>query len=644
MGTVGPTQFIVMVNNRIVSFNKTTGIADGVLNVTTNTFFNSVRNGSGTSDPRIRYDRLSQRWFLLIINVSTPNRILIAVSNGPVITASTVFTFFFIPIDTTAPAISNTCLMDYPTLGIDANALYIGGNNFCGSPQSFDSTDGYVIRKSDLLAGTLTVTAFRGLVPTSSSAGPYTPQGVTNYDAASNEGYFIGVDNATFGTLMLRRISTPGGTPSISGNISITTPLTTQFPATVDHLGKTGGSNGNLDALDDRLFAAHMRNGRLWTAHNIQVNNTGTTSGTRTRDAVRWYEMTGIASPGTPSFVQSGTVFTASASNDTAQLQYWIPSIMVSGQGHAAMGFSTAGTNAHANAGTTGRLASDALGTMQTPTNYTASSTAYNPSSDHGGTNGRRWGDYSYTSLDPNDDMTMWTIQEFCDATNSYGVRIVKLIAPPPATPASSSPSNVANNQSSVTVTLTGSSSAGSGFFDPGAGFANHISASATGGIVVNGIAYINPTTVTLDLNTTGVAAGNYDITVTNPDGQSATGAAILTVTSSAPTATATALSSNLNPAVFGSVITFTATVSPATATGTITFMDGASTLGTASLASGSATFSTASLAPGSHSITAVYGGDVNNAGSTSPILSQTVMQKKRRGQIVSPGFFRFNP
>src|SRR5258708_2008840 len=36
MGTVGPTQYIVMVNNRIVSFNKTTGVADGVLNATTN--------------------------------------------------------------------------------------------------------------------------------------------------------------------------------------------------------------------------------------------------------------------------------------------------------------------------------------------------------------------------------------------------------------------------------------------------------------------------------------------------------------------------------------------------------------------------------------------------------------------------------
>src|SRR5436309_9328841 len=76
-GAVGPTQYVVMVNNRIVTFNKSTGLADGVINTTTNTFFNSVRNASGTSDPRVRYDRLSSRWFLVIINVSTPNRILI---------------------------------------------------------------------------------------------------------------------------------------------------------------------------------------------------------------------------------------------------------------------------------------------------------------------------------------------------------------------------------------------------------------------------------------------------------------------------------------------------------------------------------------------------------------------------------------
>jgi len=637
MGAVGPTQYVVVVNGRIVTFNKTTGVADGVLNATTNTLFNLVRNGSSTSDPRIRYDRLSQRWFIVIINVSTPNRILIAVTNTSDITPSTVFTLFYIPIDTLSPAISSTCLADYPTLGIDALALYIGTNNFCGSPsQTFHSTDGYVVRKSDLLAGTLTVTVFRAL-GTGSVAGPYTPQGVDNYDPGATEGYFIAVDTISFGTLMLRRVSDPGGTPAISANIAIATPLTTSFPIEVDHLGRSGNPNSTkLDALDDRLFAAHIRNGRLWTAHNIGVDNTGNASGTRTRNGSRWYEMSGIASPGTPAFEQVGTVYTASGSNTTDQVSYWIPSIMVSGQGHAAMGFSSAGTNARANAASTGRLASDTPGTMQAPADYTASSTAYNPNDNNAAIGVRRWGDYSYTSLDPNDDMTMWTIQEFCDTTDSYGVRVVKLIAPPPATPVSASPPSVANNQSGVAMTITGTSTSGSGFFDPGSGFANRIAASVTGGVTVNSVTYTSPTSITLNLNTTGVAPGSYNLTVTNPDGQSATTNGIIMVTSGGMTSTTTSLASNLNPATYGSTITFTATVSPGAATGNVTFRDGVTVLGTSALSAGVATLNVSTLAAGVHSITAEYLGDSTYSASTSSALSQTVTEKKRRGQTTS--------
>ena len=71
--------------------------------------------------------------------------------------------------------------------------------------------------------------------------------------------------------------------------------------------------------------------------------------------------------------------------------------------------------------------------------------------------------------------MTMWTIQEFCDSTNSYGVRAVKLSAPPPATPASCSPSTISIGHASVLVTVSGTQVAGSGYFDPGTGFANRI-------------------------------------------------------------------------------------------------------------------------------------------------------------------------
>jgi hypothetical protein len=551
MGAVGPTQYLLFVNGRLVSFDKVTGLADGVLNTEPDTFFGAINDGSPTTDPRVRYDRLSGRWFLVIINTSTPNRVLLAVSDAAshgVISPTTVFTQFYFPIDTPPPAISPTCFGDDPTLGIDANALYIGTSNFCGATPTFDSCDGFVVRKSSVLgAGPIVVTALRGLVPNAASDGPVFPQGVDNVDPAATEGYFIGVSNTLFGRLVLRRVGTPAGTPTVSANIGITVP-TTSFPLTVPHLGNTGGTAGNLSAANDRLFAALLRNGSLWTAHNIGVNNTGTTSGTRSRNASRWYQLTGIASPGAPSLVQSGTIYAASASNTFDQPHYWFPSVMVSGQGHALLGMSTAGAADRIDAATTGRLSGDPLGTMAAPAAYTASTTAYNPAGDPGGTGGRHWGDYSYTALDPIDDMTMWTIQMFCDATNSYGCRVVKMLAPLPAAPASAG--DVRAGLASVRSTVVGTSTGGSGFFDPGPDLGggvpafSHITATVTNAgasgtpPTVNGVTCIDPTHVELDLNTTAATPSEpgekYAVTITNPDGQVATGTMILRVIPSA--------------------------------------------------------------------------------------------------------------
>ncbi len=95
--------------------------------------------------------------------------------------------------------------------------------------------------------------------------------------------------------------------------------------------------------------------------------------------------------------------------------------------------------------------------------------------------------------------------------------------------------------------------------------------------------------------------------------------------------ATATVVSSNPNPSVFGQTATFTATVTAVapgsgTRTGSVTFFDGATPLGTASLsAGGSAAFATAALSGGIHPVTAVYGGDASFTGSASGALAHTV-------------------
>jgi Chitobiase/beta-hexosaminidase C-terminal domain len=534
MGAVGPSQFIIFVNGRIRSFNKTTGQPDGAFGpygIEPDTFFSSVMSTANinfTSDPQIRYDRLSGRWILLIIDVPSsssknigdqPNRVLIAVSDGSVITANTNWSMYYIQQDTVGRgALGSTGeFLDYPSLGVDNNALYIGGNMFVANCSSscFAGTSALVVRKSSILnGGPIVVTAFRGLI--SGGDGPDSPRGVDNYDPNSTEGYIIGPSDVSFGRLIMRRIINPGGTPSISANIPITVNVTA-LPLTVNASGTSGG----LDALDDRLFAAHIRNGRLWTAHNIAVNSSGVASA-GDRDAARWYELSVPVGSGTPTVVQSGTIYDSALSSPR---WFWIPSVDVSGQGHAAFGFSTAGSAYRANAATTGRLATDTFGTVNSPTLFTSSVSSYSPSdgSPH------RWGDYSFTSVDPDDDMTMWTVQEFCDGANSYGLEVAKLLAPPPATPVSAN-SSVAAGQSSTTVTINGSSTSGSGFFDPGSGFAKRIGASVAGGVTVNSVTYVDPTHVTLDLNTTAAGSGSQDVTITNPDGQSATGVGILTV------------------------------------------------------------------------------------------------------------------
>src|SRR6185436_13069851 len=89
--------------------------------------------------------------------------------------------------------------------------------------------------------------------------------------------------------------------------------------------------------------------------------------------------------------------------------------------------------------------------------------------------------------------------------------------------------------------------------------------------------------------------------------------------------ASSTSLTSSPNPSVVGQSVTLTATVTPASATGSVEFFDGATSLGTAPLSGGSAAINTSALAVGGHSLTAVYGGSVATAGSTSPAHSHTV-------------------
>jgi hypothetical protein len=144
----------------------------------------------------------------------------------------------------------------------------------------------------------------------------------------------------------------------------------------------------------------------------------------------------------------------------------------------------------------------------------------------------------------------------------------------------------------------------------------------------------------TAQLSVSALSLGSHTLTAQysgDPNYAGSTSAPVTETVNQA--ATTTTIASNANPAAFNQSVTFSAAVQPAyggTATGTITFLDGASSLGTASLSNNSGQISLNSLPTGTHSITAKYSGDGNVTGSTSATLTETISQAPTTTTVTS--------
>ena len=146
----------------------------------------------------------------------------------------------------------------------------------------------------------------------------------------------------------------------------------------------------------------------------------------------------------------------------------------------------------------------------------------------------------------------------------------------------------------------------------------------------VNTLATINLNNGQATFVTNSLSIGSHNITATySGDANflaSNSPALVETIFDPHTTTTLNALPSGAQ--TFGTSITLTATINataPLTPGGTVTFMDGASTLAVISASGGTAAFTTASLSAGSHSITAIYSGDTNFLASASPALGETI-------------------
>jgi len=368
-GAAGPNHFVEVVNRNFAVYNKSTG--DELINILLGSFL-----PGSNGDPRVLYDQYSDRWFIIVADFISQIYLAVSMSDDP--TGSWFKCNFVVSQGSDAGK-----WPDYPTLGVDVDGIYIAAYMVGGSSKMSI----FGLDKAPLIAPNPSlgdIYAFREL-PWEGAIQP-----VHAFDTSEGE-YFVSRMSST--SIRIRRLTNLLTDPILTELGYATIPSHSEPPD-----APALGSTTPLDTVGHRLMNAVYRDGYIWTAHCINVGG---------RAASRWYKIDVFNT----TLADYGTI-------EDSAMYYYFPSIMVNAGGDVVMGFSGSHSGQYAAAYYTGRLANDPPGVMAPPVLLKAGEASYNLIDGYGR---NRWGDYSLCSLDPTNEQTLWTIQEYAHSHNESG-------------------------------------------------------------------------------------------------------------------------------------------------------------------------------------------------------------------------------
>jgi hypothetical protein len=430
MGAVGPDHFVELLNNGIAVYDKCTGqLVERTNNA--NFFFVSY---AGTNypvgdlhDPRILYDHEARRWVACNLDLGPSQQVLLAVSrDASPLGLLTNWDKYVVPVG------SGVGTIDYPTLGVDGNGIYLSVLQIHAVSGQHVNTGHAVaaIKKPEIYHGTFLCTVTN--VGTNDLLS-WTIQPAVNFDAVPANGYawFVAKgapdlgETYQGGAIRYGRMQWVGtnaqwadtewltvadSEPAYRNYYDLDGTGITAIPGGGILAPQSGGPGINLWLVGSRLMNAVIRDGVLWTCHHVGLTGAnGAYSGDETgssvdRSGIQWLKLR-IAS-GNQSLVYDahGRVF------DSAEMNAWwyyFPSVMVNRVGDIALGFSGSSANDYVGAFCTWRLADGSM-----PAQPVLMQEGKAP---YGAGGYSRWGDYSHTSLDPTDSLTFWTVQEYAE-------------------------------------------------------------------------------------------------------------------------------------------------------------------------------------------------------------------------------------
>ena len=438
-GATGPQYFVDFINGEFACFDR---IAPGNVFRKSDAIFWSdagviLSSTQGISDPRVIYDPLSQRWFASMVDFDASaadpttevNDFLLAFSDTSDPTGN--WTGFKIPADTS----TNFAFADFPTLGVDSNAVYLSGNMFKGGNNNI-GPNLLSIPKADLLNSKITTRTYFGVLDPASYGWVLQP-GIC-FDASTNGVILsmgdIGSDSNEHSNIFTFRVLGSGHSSArLSTPIQITVdpyvcPFNSDAGAPLFTATQPDGTQ-TLQANDPRFSAKVYRVGDvLYGVHNTELNN---------HIAIQWYRVSAT----------NGALLEQGMISDT-NLDLFYPNIIANSSGTVVIGCNGSGISAYISSFAYIGQTVNGVTTFNPSLLLQPGVASYHdlneleaqligdPPVDS------RWGDYNGISVDPADPTQFWAIQIIptdVDNSSSTGIGqgiwstwITQLIATPP--------------------------------------------------------------------------------------------------------------------------------------------------------------------------------------------------------------------
>lgn len=367
--------------------------------------------GPGFSDPIVMWDPFAERWMMAEISVAVNNVVCMYVSltDDPVTGGWMGY------------AITTPVLPDYPKFGIWSDAYYMTSNENLADGPAIYALDRSAIENGLPLVVQRTIPApaplpgfgFQAFTPADHDGGTPPPAGAPNFlvrhrddevhNPGSNDPNRDFLEIWEYDVDFLNPLNT-----TLRGPMNI---AVTEFSSEICGLSAfecfpQPNSAITLDPLREVVMYRWVY--RSFGSHETLLGNLVTDVDGTEHGGIRWIELR-RAPGGTWVLHQEGT-WAPDAEHR------WMGASAMDGAGNIALAYSVSSTGTFPAIRYTGRLAGDPPGVMTQGEMSIVESTAPNASN--------RWGDYANMVVDPEDDCTFWTTNNYVNPDGTWHTRV----------------------------------------------------------------------------------------------------------------------------------------------------------------------------------------------------------------------------